>query len=144
MTIKQPYEVGLHNVGSFQVAGVPYLTGAVMQEASATRVVTFPYVTNRVIILRLDASGSAGDFGKSLDISFTHPNQGNTSGGLHKWRLAGSDPDDPSNRIEMRVKCKELYITTNSDAGASWQLYAELTNIPVHRMYALTGSGLTD
>ena len=131
------------NDGSYQVAGVAYLTGAVNQNVSVTRTVAFPYITNRLIVRRLDASGSAvaaaADLTKTIEISFTHPDQGNTDEGLHTWHL-----HTVGQELDMRVKCKELYVTTNSGARGSWQLYAELTNIPVDRMYALTGSGLTE
>lgn len=139
MSFKQPYTVGLHNVGSYQVAGTPYLTGAIDQDASTTRRVQFDDVSSRVIVRRIDGDGAAGDLTKALDISYTHPDTGNSGGGLHKWRLMKEGDE-----IEMRVKCTELYLTTNSGATASWQVYAELTNIPARSMYALTGSGLTD
>tara|TARA_B100000131_G_C18000743_1_gene566396 strand:+ start:520 stop:939 length:420 start_codon:yes stop_codon:yes gene_type:complete len=139
MSFKQPYTVGLGNVGSYQVAGSPYLTGALGHNAAETRKIEFQQVTSRIVVRRIDGNGSAGDLTKALDVSFTHPDLGATDSGCHLWHLMKEGDE-----VEMRVKCTELYLTTNASAAASWQLYAELTNIPAASMYALTGSGLTE
>ena len=138
MSFKQPYTVGLNNVGSYQAAGTPYLTGAI-QPVSQTRKVEFENVTSRVIVRRIDSNGAAADTSKRIEISMVHPDQGNAQDNYHFWGLYKEGDE-----IEMRMKCKELYVTTNSGAAASWQLYAEMTNIPRASMYALTGSGITD
>ena len=42
------YKVGLHNVGSYQVSGKPYVEGGI-NAATATSV-SFPFVTNWVVV----------------------------------------------------------------------------------------------
>ncbi len=60
--------------------------------------------------------------------------------GIHYKRLSGGQS------FTFNVKCKEIYIS-NPATGTeplSYTVVAGLTNIPVGRMYELTGSGLTD
>ena len=42
------YGVGLRNVGSYQVAGSPYLTGSIL--SSSVEQFSFPYVTKRILV----------------------------------------------------------------------------------------------
>ncbi len=139
MSFKQPYTVGLHSVGSYQVAGTPYLTGAIDQADAATVRIQFPYVTNRIIVRRKAGSGTDAE-GVQVHFRESDAPGGHVleSGGHHYWSL------DNDEELDMRVKCKEIHITNNSGAVASWQLYAELTNINAKSMFTLTGSGITD
>ena len=55
-------------------------------------------------------------------------------------------PDDQGS-ITMDVKCKRFYISGDiggSSQTPSYQVFAELTNIPAARMHPLTGSGITE
>ena len=129
----QYYEPGLHNVGSYQVAGTPFITGSVTQAADTQQKVSFPTVTKSVTVIN-HAS-------QTIRIHFTDKDEGNTVQGLHFIEL---DSDEDS--FTFGVKCQEIYISTPSgnSGAAAWKLYAELTHIPASRMYNLTGSGLTD
>jgi hypothetical protein len=120
---------GLGNVGSFQVAGFPYITGSTLATGSVEQRIVFPYVAKHINVQLL----SAGD-AKIYFVSASSP--GNVIGGRHFWTLSGS-----SASFEQDVKCKELYIS--SVAGATYQVYAEMTSISTQMMFALTGSGLT-
>ena len=47
--------------------------------------------------------------------------------------------------LTMNIKCKEIYLS-NGDAGnaTGFQIFAELTRIDTKRMFALTGSGISE
>ena len=45
--------------------------------------------------------------------------------------------------VTLPMKTKELYITAHK-AQVTFEVIAELTNIPTDSMYALTGSGIDD
>ena len=49
------YQAGLGNVGSYQVSGVPYVTGSVASSAAAKQIV-FPSVTSWVIVSNVGGS----------------------------------------------------------------------------------------
>ena len=109
------YTAGLNNVGSYQVAGKPYLTASTITEEVKT--VSFPNVTKSIIIHN---TGSTND--------------------LHFYFLSSPSvklilPADK--QMSMDVKCKELYVSASTQTG--FQLFAELTNIPAARMFSLTG-----
>ena len=60
--------------------------------------------------------------------------------GQHDFVLSGSVRE-----VTLNVKCKEVFISTPNvgEDARHYRVYAELTQIPISRMYALTGSGLT-
>ena len=109
------YTVGLNNVGSYQVAGSPYLTASSLSEEVKT--ISFPRVTKNIII----------------------HNTGSTNT-LHFYFVSSPSvklilPADK--KMSIDVKWKELYVSASS--GTGFQLCAELTNIPAARMFSLTG-----
>lgn len=55
MSEKFKYTVGLHNVGSYQVAGSPYVTASTVSQDTETQI-EFPNVTNNVTV-KLDSAG---------------------------------------------------------------------------------------
>ena len=132
MAANYKYGTGLRNVGSYQVSGHPFLTGAVdMGSANTEHKISFPYVTKNVTVI---ASGSS-----EIKVHF---NSNSAAGDvLNAAHFITLDSDEDS--MTFDVKCKEIYLT-NITANAGFQLYATLTNIDVSHMYDLTGSGLTD
>ena len=111
------YTVGLNNVGSYQVAGTPYLTASSLTEEVKT--ISFPRVTKNIIIHNTGSGGSANlhfYFVSSPSVKLTLP---------------------ADKKMSIDVKCKELYVSASS--GTGFQLCAELTNIPAARMFSLTG-----
>ena len=137
----QVHTVGLRNVGSYVVSGHPYLTGSVLTgsasgsgyNAQGEKRVQFPYVTQRVTVTNLSGGGT-------VRIHFASQSAGNVISGKHYVEL----PTNTSTTLE--VKCKEIYfsIDSTSSNNASLEIIADLTNIPPQRMYALTGSGITE
>jgi hypothetical protein len=49
---------------------------------------------------------------------------------------------DAGASVTMDLKCKQFYVSSVQDA-TTYEVFAELTNIPTDRMYHLTGSGIT-
>ena len=108
------YSVGLRNVGSYQVAGSPYLTASAL--TNEEKQFNFPYVTKRILVHNTGSNDVFLYFSGSSDNKLILP-QGK--------------------KIDMDVKCKFIYASASSGTGI--QLFAEVTNIPVARMYSLDG-----
>jgi len=110
------YTTGLHNVGSYQVSGAPYLTASAVPTSETT--FYFPRVTKRIIVENTDT---------------THD--------LNIYFLASSTTPlilPAGKTIDMDVKCAHIYMKGISDT-ADMQMYAEITNIPTSSMYSLVG-----
>ena len=122
---------GLRNVGSYQVAGHPFLTGSTIS-AGAEVTVSFPYVTKTVTVI---ASGSIPATG--IRVHFADKSQ-NIYERKHYITLNSAEDS-----MEFNVKCKQIFVSS-PDGDAGFELYASLTNIPTSSMYALTGSGITE
>jgi len=126
------YTVGINNVGSFQVSGIPYITGSDSLAAGAEHTISFPYVARSVTVIN-----------HSSDVIRVHFNSGSSGRVIDGFHFIELDSDEDS--FTFNVKCTELYISAPATgSNREYRVAAELTNIPVGRMYTLTGSGLTD
>lgn len=76
--------------------------------------------------------------GLSRTAKFTEGPGRNVVAGKHYYEMQGYGTS-----IELPMKTKELYLT-GVDAQTTFEVIAELTNIPDERMYALTGSGIDE
>jgi len=124
--------VGLRNVGSYQASGHPYLTGSGAMYAGEEKQVVFPFVTKSVTVM---ASGS------NPAIGITFNSTGSDAGVITGRHLLGISAAGTT--FTFDVKCKEIWIHS-LNATSGFIVYGSLTNIATERMYALTGSGLTD
>jgi hypothetical protein len=154
MSVMANYTVGLNNVGSYQVAGRPYISGSDAHHGGLEKVYEFPTVTNNIRITNFSSVKKtseglvAADFEEirvhfhSTGSSGNQPHSGtpHVITANHYQILSGSIRE-----LDMNVKCRRIYISA-PDAGSdrSYRIVASLTQIPAHRMYELTGSGLTD
>ena len=127
------YGVGLHNVGSYQAAGHPFITGSAIANGVEHKI-SFPMVTKAVTVIA--DGGMSGDL--RVHFQSTASGVGHAVAGHHYITL-----DTAEDSISFNVKCKEIYLTANG-TGVEYELFAELTNIPTDRMFDLTGSGVTD
>ena len=127
--------VGLGNVGSYQVSGVPYITSSCGAMTNAQEFkVQFPYVTKSITVIQSGSSGTD----PSLFVHFHSKDDGHVMDQQnHHYITLNGD----GNSVTLNVKCKEIYVTAQETPG--FELFAELTNIPTSSMYTLTGSGLT-
>jgi len=130
------YRAGLQNVGSYQVGGTPYLTGATVDPANPNLgevKISFPNVTKNVLVV--NTSGSV-----PLRVHFNSATDGNVIGGHHFFTL-----QTIKDSVTFNQKCKEVYISLETAGSTgSFELVADLTGIQAHEMFALTGAGLTD
>ena len=131
--------VGIGNVGSYQVAGGPYITGSAALAVGAEAKIEFPAVTKRITVF---ASGSASN----IRVHFASKDEGDGGAiaGEHFVELnnATGGPVETES-FTFNVKCRELYITSRK-AGSGFKVYAELTRIPTKEMYVLSGSGINE
>mgnify|MGYP003154106775 CR=1 FL=1 len=118
------YTAGLNNVGSYQVSGAPYLSGAIDATTGELSVIRFPYVTRWIQIAN---SGST-----VLNYSFSANGPTTTPG-----NLGIVFPDSTTERMEMKVT--ELYLTGGVAEGTF--VIAGLTNLPVSRVDNISPSG---
>ncbi len=126
------YGVGLGNVGSYQVSGVPWITGSSALGAGVEVGYELPMVSKSITVINRSA--------EDIRVHFNSTGSGDVVNGLHFVLM-----DSKEDSYTFNVKAKEIYISAPSSNGgnASFTIVAELTQIPVARMYALTGSGLT-
>jgi hypothetical protein len=125
------YRAGLHNVGSYQVSGLPWVTGSTLAAAAEDKI-SFPSITKSFTVFNNGAN--------PCRVHFVPASAGNVIGGLHFITIPPSAYLPLSHTFN--VKCKEVYIS--SVAGTDYELIAELTTIAPDDMYTLTGSGTTD
>ena len=119
------YKAGLHNVGSYQVSGIPYLTGNLSINANTQTPVeiTFPSVTQRVHIHNNDASNGLRVGFSALGVS--------GSGARNYWLVEHHANNGKNNDyIELRVKTDKLFLLSNTTSAVSGAyIAAELTGI---------------
>jgi len=121
---------GIGNVGSYQVAGYPWVTGSVLTGGGDEVHVTFPLVTKS---LKVTARG-AGE----VNIHWAPLAGGNVIAGNHFLMLTGS-----GDTVDIPCKCRDVYVSSPG-AATEFDLFAELTGIPTDQMIFMTGSGHTD
>ena len=126
------YRVGLHNVGSYMVSGVPWITGSETMAKDTEKKIEFPFVTNNFTVVNHTSD--------TIRVHFNSVDDGYVLTGFHYVEL---DSDNASH--EFNVKCKEVYISAPNDGSTrKFRVVASLTQIPVEAMFSITGSGLTD
>jgi len=125
------YTAGLHNVGSYQVAGRPYLSGSTGINATTSERFIFPQFSKSILVKNTDGS-------TAIRVGFAPK-----ADGEHGYTHGANDNDNyfivnAGKEISFNVKCKEIFIWTGSGTSAA-QVYAELTGIPDQRMFTLDG-----
>lgn len=129
-------KVGLHNVGSYQVSGQPWLTASALTR-DTTLTCSFPFVTQRITVVNKG--------GNTLRVSFGLGGaQGQEATKAHYTTLPAMTAGGVDNIFTFEVKCKEVFITEPDNAVGSVEVFASLTGIPTASMYSLTGRGLDD
>ena len=136
------YTAGLNNAGSYIVSGVPWITGSTPNTNSLTGEVKieFPYVTKKIHIQ--NTRGGSGAPSKRLRVSLVATGSGNVAGGFHYYDIANVSTSGPTT-LDLNVKVKEIYLSAPG-GGTAYTVVAELTRIPSERMFALTGSGVSE
>lgn len=125
MSTYYQHSVGLHNVGSYQVSGAPFVTGST--NLTGVMKIEFPTVTKSITFHELDKNNPLY-FYFHEDATF-----------LNKFVVDNSSHDHGP--VTIDVKCKEVYV---SGSSIDFRIYASLTGIDASKMYPLTGSGITE
>jgi hypothetical protein len=112
------YSAGLNNVGSFQVSGIPFVTGAI--NATTATKITFPYVTRWIEVVNFSTTAE-------VKVGFSQ----NGVQGTRYFRVARQASGYPvNNSIRLEIKATELWLS-----GANGvDVVAGLTNIPTGRI----------
>ena len=141
MSESNVYTAGLNNAGSYIVSGVPWITGSAPNTNSLADEVKieFPYVTKKIHIQ--NTRGGSGAASKRLRVSLVATGSGNVVGGFHYYDIANNSTLGPTT-LDLNVKVKEIYLSPPG-GGSAYTVVAELTRIPVERMFVLTGSGVS-
>jgi len=109
------YNVGLHNVGSYQVSGKPYVTGGLDPAAGELIQIDFPFVTNWITVINNDftASNTAKVGFSKLGLNVDN----------YYFEVGGEGTISP----RLEVKATQLFITGSS---TNVSVMAGLTFIP--------------
>jgi len=132
MSLSNIYTAGLHNVGSYQVSGRPYLSGSTGINNTTSERFIFPQVSKSILVKNTHGS-------VAIRIGFA-PKDDGEFGYTH-----GADDNNnyfilnAGKEIAFNVKCKEIFIWTDSLSSGAAQVYAELTEISDQRMFTLDG-----
>jgi hypothetical protein len=122
---------GIGNVGSYQVAGLPHLTGALMEQGDQLQV-NFPSVTKNIQIFVTGSSAIRVAFDAFTDGSV------NSFGNFLTLDPLGNAA---SGSVSLDVKCKEIHFACPS-AQSGFQMVSSLTGIEPAMMFTLSGSGI--
>jgi len=126
---------GLGNVGSYQVAGIPFVTGSETMAINSEDKISFSHVTRSITVQNHTAD--------VIRVHFASKDTGNTLSGFHYIELDGTAGAGEMAQVTMNVKCSELYISAPNNGGTrKYRVWAELTGIGVGNMFPLTGAGI--
>jgi hypothetical protein len=116
MSRSNVYSVGLRNVGSYQVAGAPFISGNINTAVTNGIRVAFPYVTSWIKVVNNDGANRT-NFGFSQ-----RQVQDNGSAAEKYYTILGQ----ASGSGELKVKVSEIWL---SGSSTNVTVYAGLTNI---------------
>ncbi|HAG29204.1 MAG TPA: hypothetical protein DCL39_07075 [Alteromonas macleodii] len=122
---------GLGSVGSYQVAGTPFMTGSTITAGEEVEI-KFPTVTRSITIINKDAAND------DIRVHFQSKDAARTIAGVHYITLA-----DQNSSLTMNIKCNSVYLSAPGSA-ATFEMFAELTGINPQNMFPLTGSGIDE
>jgi len=122
---------GLGSVGSYQVAGTPFMTGSTIT-GGAELAINFPAVTRSITIINKDAAND------DIRVHFQSKDTARTIAGIHYVTLG-----DLNSSLTMNIKCKEIFLSAPG-GDATFEMFAELTGINPSGMFPLTGSGIDE
>ena len=125
------YTAGIGHVGSFQVSGIPWMSGSKIP-AGGEQQYSFPSVAKSITVVQ---SGSG-----EPRVHFVSKNSmtKNLDGGSYFQMSADKDS------LTMNVKCKHIYVSNPGSSDTGVQVFAELTRIASGYMFELTGSGISE
>ena len=127
---------GVSNVGSYQVSGIPYMTGSDALGNNTEHVHIFPFVSKKISIFNHGP--------KDIRVHFISKDTATVYSEHHYLTLSGSNADAAdSTRLDLDIKCTQIYLSNASGGTACYELLAELTRIDRGEMFELTGEGIS-
>tara|TARA_R110000824_G_scaffold12623_10_gene55358 strand:+ start:7545 stop:8006 length:462 start_codon:yes stop_codon:yes gene_type:complete len=116
------FKAGIGHVGSYQVAGRPFLTGSDITTGQKWLGIHFPAVTKAITVI----SSGSGD----LRVSFSQPYDGSDIQpcmSIHRNYITLNSNEDS---ITLNVKCRDIYVSlADPSVAGAFELSAELTGI---------------
>tara|TARA_Y100001937_G_scaffold127212_1_gene198781 strand:+ start:377 stop:796 length:420 start_codon:yes stop_codon:yes gene_type:complete len=128
MSIFEKYDVGLHNVGSYQVSGRPFVTSSAIPASGAQPnywKVEFPMVTKEITI-----ANNSNQTNKDIRIAFSENGLNDT---VRNYFLKHPAKDGVG-PTTFNVKATEIYIMSDDSHEPEVSVYAALTSIPTARI----------
>tara|TARA_R110000824_G_scaffold187734_2_gene369001 strand:- start:1228 stop:1659 length:432 start_codon:yes stop_codon:yes gene_type:complete len=130
------YGVGVNNVGSYQVAGIPWITGSTSLAKGQETKYAFQKITKNITVINQSAADIRIHFASTGTI---HPSTVLT--GSHYLTL-----ENKGDSYTFNTKASQIFISAphgNGSSNASYTVLAETTLIDVPLTWHLTGSGIT-
>ncbi len=126
MSFNNPYYVGVANVGSYQVSGMPYATSSIAAPSNAgtPTQVSFPFVTQRIFVSNVNTASP-------LRVGFS----ANGVSGTNYFIIPAATSTTSFPTQEFRVKVNSIFLLSNTTTPTSASVLAELTNIDEHLLY---------
>lgn len=128
-----PPQPGYGNVGSYQISGIPYLTGSDVNGTGTNNgevKVSFPYVARSITVVNTG----------SIPIWVHFDSRANTDVITYKHYAVLTNSGDA---WAFNVRVKEIYVSAaTATNGGGFSLGAELTPIPSRDVPVMTGSGI--
>ena len=105
MSVNYPYGVGISNVGSYQVSGIPYATSSIAAPSNAgtPTEITFPDVAQRVFVSNVST-------GSVLRVGFSS----NGTKGSNYFLIPAATSTTTFPTQEFRVKVSSIFILSNT------------------------------
>ena len=125
---------GLGSVGSYQVAGVPFITGSSLASGGEMEI-SFVGVTKEITLIPFSSSGGP------LTLSFASTASGDVVAGRH---MIPWPEENTASAVTLDVKCGKVFVQNVGGQATDFSLYASMTGISPSQMWVLTGSGITD
>jgi len=125
MSQNYPYGVGLQNVGSYQVSGIPYATSSIAAPSNAgtPTEITFSDIAQRVFVSNINSASA-------LRVGFSS----NGVKGTNYFIIPAASSSVVYPTQEFRVKVSAIYLLSNTTTPTSASVFAELTNIGISHL----------
>ena len=133
MSQQYPYGVGISNVGSYQVSGIPFATSSIAAPASSgtPTQVTFPDVTQRIFVSNVNTASP-------LRVGFSS----NGVSGTNYFIIPAATSTTNFPTQEFRVKVSSIFLLSNTAAPTSASVFAELSNVDTNLLLQSGPTGL--
>lgn len=131
MSVNYPYGVGISNVGSYQVSGIPFASSSIPAAANSgtPTEVAFPDVTQRIFVSNL--------INQPLRVGFSSNGVKTTNYFIIPAATANVYPTQ-----EFRVKVSSIYLLAHLGTPTSASVFAELSNIDTNLLLQSGPTGL--